>query len=609
MRVSVVVFTLCFFNLSLPAVSSHDAECEQTKRICVIGAGIGAAASSFYIRNRSLSACGGNAHVNITVFESRDYIGGRLKHIEFGPQRAKIEVGGAAWMSSNLYIRQLAAAVGMNASLFRKNRINGRRVDESKDKKGFMNSDQLNDFMKLSKKIGVWQGDAFADVLPIFMQHLPSVVKVANAESKFLQRIAKNYVESQAAQPFTSIPDFIAFGSLEEFTNASISEFFSQISVADTVVDNMLVPLNRAIYNQNSEASAFSVLASMAALLDHEDCPSGNSDLVEALFAAANATVKLSTKVISVEHSGTQFAVTYKAGSSQAKSELFDSVLIAAPLEVTGIQFPQMKLPAGASIDRQFKPWHVTIVEADRLNASQFSMPDNDSTLVPEIILTSAHGSTEKTPWVCIQPVGKHGKNGTDDKDVYMVYSDDDIRERLHGELFEGVRNVYYQYWPYTFGQLKPFSYSANVQPIVLAPGLYNLNAMESLGSAMEISCIGAHNGARLASEFLWPSNQQDKCPQPRWFKGIEVHDMHPFHDMMNDATVHSPEACYEKCCQVEGCRAFMFTTNQSMPARNCSVPNADCCWLKPTVNLSRLTEVCSSCTSGIMGSVHGFTR
>ena len=36
------------------------------------------------------------------------------------------------------------------------------------------------------------------------------------------------------------------------------------------------------------------------------------------------------------------------------------------------------------------------------------------------------------------------------------------------------------------------------LRQVVLAPGLYNANAMESIASAMEISVIGARNAARL---------------------------------------------------------------------------------------------------------------
>ena len=43
-------------------------------------------------------------------------------------------------------------------------------------------------------------------------------------------------------------------------------------------------------------------------------------------------------------------------------------------------------------------------------------------------------------------------------------------------------------------------------QPVVLAPGLFNSNAMESIASAMEISVIGARNVARLLTDSYFRS-------------------------------------------------------------------------------------------------------
>ena len=73
-------------------------------------------------------------------------------------------------------------------------------------------------------------------------------------------------------------------------------------------------------------------------------------------------------------------------------------------------------------------------------------------------------------PYVCVQPLGKHGSGVS--KGVFMVYSDTAIDQRL-AELFVGPEAHHVQHWPYTFGQLPPISIgpnaSAQVQPVVLA--------------------------------------------------------------------------------------------------------------------------------------------
>ena len=76
-------------------------------------------------------------------------------------------------------------------------------------------------------------------------------------------------------------------------------------------------------------------------------------------------------------------------------------------------------------------------------------------------------------------------------------------------ELFINPRvdEMYEQYWEYTFPKLTPnivlSEEKKKFQKIILAPGLFNLNSLESLATAMEISSISAHNGARLVLDYL----------------------------------------------------------------------------------------------------------
>ena len=372
------------------------------KRVAIVGAGIGGAAAAYFLqgmlRNRSL------ASADVTVYERSDRVGGRLKHITFGAQQAKIEVGGAAWMSSNFYVRELAAAM-------RRRGVSKSAAKADDDVAGRPRHVNLN------SKVGVWNGKDFVGIIDVLLSKALSVVKSIGAEKTFLQATANNYKQSEAAAPFTSIRNFIRFGALDQFTNRTIQEYFGELGVNAEVISDGLVPVNRSIYNQNANASAFSMLGSLAALVDHEDWPSGNSDLVQALFAAAKANIKLSTKVHTVTRSasGRGFTVTtessaYRNDKGPLVEEEFDAVLIAAPLEVTGIEFPGIELPPGADLDRGFMPWHVTVVEADRLNVSQFPPSSKGGLVPPQIILTTANGSTTKTPWVCISRWASTGK-------------------------------------------------------------------------------------------------------------------------------------------------------------------------------------------------------
>jgi hypothetical protein len=90
-------------------------------------------------------------------------------------------------------------------------------------------------------------------------------------------------------------------------------------------------------------------------------------------------------------------------------------------------------------------------------------------------------------------------------------------------------------------------------------------------------------------------------CPAIQWIDRTEVHDVSGVVDMMNDNTTRSPQECGALCCATKGCVAFVFKDAQSPAAGNCTQDMSRCCWLKPTLNTSRLNETSSGCTSGIL--------
>ena len=111
------------------------------------------------------------------------------------------------------------------------------------------------------------------------------------------------------------------------------------------------------------------------------------------------------------------------AEGTPSSKQVFDVVVIAAPLEQTKIKFSNIELRGGASLDREFFDWHVTVVEAASVNTSQFEphyAPHLGAPL-PKVLLTTTNSSTNaKTPWVVVQPLGKHVK-GTVPKNVCVA--------------------------------------------------------------------------------------------------------------------------------------------------------------------------------------------
>ena len=181
----------------------------------------------------------------------------------------------------------------------------------------------------------------------------------------------------------------------------------------------------------------------------------------------------------------------------------FDHVVIAAPIERTGIAFDNMTLPDGATRDRGFTDWHVTLVEANDLDMAQFSAPA--APLAPKVgvrrQLHRAHLVDGLHHAHALRLRAAAGDAAAGASGTFMVYSDAALDAATLAKLFVDVKDSMAWYHPYTFAGLEPDD-GAAAQPVVLhEAGLINANAVESIVGD-EISAIGARNAAALIAEL-----------------------------------------------------------------------------------------------------------
>ena len=147
--------------------------------------------------------------MDITVFERRDYIGGRLKHISYGPNKLKIEVGGAAWTDDNVYMTEMANAVGVN--------VTRKKLETKKSHSLFATAS--------GNSIGVWDGSSLIGLEKFYFAHLGEALKVGKSELNFLKRVKRTMnptvrccTVSQLDQVSSKLPLLIAFtGTLSIF--------------------------------------------------------------------------------------------------------------------------------------------------------------------------------------------------------------------------------------------------------------------------------------------------------------------------------------------------------------------------------------------------------
>ncbi|XP_070578231.1 uncharacterized protein [Ptychodera flava] len=397
--------------------------------------------------------------------------GGRIKTIKvFGKV---IEVGAAAWATSNRYLVELVKELQIPVEVAGVNLQNVATVN-----KGSLIS---------------WDGYRSWDLIELLQNNTLSTLKVAIELGAFLTRLELNYLEFDLTdKPFLSIPDFLKTGSLTSYVSASGKDFFKGIR-SDLKFAGM-DPMIRHIYHQQLDSThAFSCLVTLTSAAETAySVKGGNSKLPMALLSASGATAQYQSIVTSLtQNTDKSYSVDYRTETGKTATVHADAVVIAAPLEWTGIEFINFK-PTTRQPIRNWVNWFVTIVAATRVNPRHFGQ--NESWTEPEFILTTSNAST---PWVSIQYLDTAGM-----VNIYKIFSDVNMTTFLD-EIFIGVVQVYDHFWPYTFPVMGPLTKDSQYQSIKLANGLYNINTMESVVSAMEGSVISGRNVAKMVTEYL----------------------------------------------------------------------------------------------------------
>lgn len=425
-------------------------------KVAVVGAGIGGAAFSHYLQRELKKA--GLPPAKITVFERNGYIGGRIQEApsvwKKGPDS---ELGAHYWAGHHVNMEALQQELNVS----------------------------LSDYVEAVVNNILWNGSAFVDTPDLEMD--PKVIE--DAVGSMLQ------ASSPLLPPFKSVAEYIGRADLSKYLSKSTPDFFRGYGVSDKVIDEVFVPALRQVYGtrgvkSNHPYGALDLFGTNA----YYAAGDGNTAIMRAAFASAGAEVTLSTEVFSISivgdgSGGRLFAVeSYASGTTT--TDVFDRVIVAAPLEITDIEYKDIELEPTAKVKYDYeKNQYTWAVKADGLNPAQFGgqqMPCDASACQ---VGTDTDGTTPSTPYYAI---GGY-------KPDFTIFTVNDLPSNL-SSLFSNPTASYGFKWNYTFGYQPPIiDPDRETQPIVLHPaGLYNMGALECISTSMEYSVISALNIARL---------------------------------------------------------------------------------------------------------------
>lgn len=418
------------------------AHAAANKKVCIVGAGIAGSSLAYFLRNAP--------NVDVEVFEARDRVGGRLYAVDF--HNVTVNVGGDAYATSNELMMQLQKELQFPLD---NNNYNG------------------------NNEVWIYDGSKFYAKKKHFISDLEMLAKI----EEFRIALKLNY---KANVTFTSIDEYVA-SHLTNYARVASSSFARRLN--PDFVSTEWIPITRTIYDQPLSLNLFAGLAAVLPNLETSYSAAGGNDrIVKSLLQHAHISrlhlqCRVHNIILQNNNNSNTYVLLNDVGDVLASQ--CSHVVIAAPLEMAQLgKNTSFSLPPS----RSYHHWWVTLVAASALEPTYFGLPKKN--VVADTILTTQNATVN---WTMCSVLDK----APDGAKVYKCFSNADISLELP-RLFHGLLEWRTHYWDQTFPDLAPPSSSSSYQPVLLGPNVYYLNAIESVGVAMEAGVVAGKNVANL---------------------------------------------------------------------------------------------------------------
>ncbi|XP_033995802.1 prenylcysteine oxidase-like isoform X2 [Trematomus bernacchii] len=317
---------------------------------------------------------------------------------------------------------------------------------------------------------------------------------------KFM-RIYKYQAHGYAFSSVEELLDSLGGSGFINMTRRPLSDSLLELGVSQRFIDEVIEPVMRVNYGQNVSIPAFVGAVSLAGAQNNLWAVEGGNKLVcSGLLKMANANLlQAQVNSISPLYSGEapQYQLSFTT-ASETKSELYDIVVLATPLQASvrsGVQF-QGFTPPFDELPGNYHSTVATIVHG-YLNTSFFGFPDPRLFPFASVLTTeSLDVFFNSVASVCPVNISTgFRRKQPQEAGVYKVFSRQPLVKAQLKTLFRSYYSVQVTEW-----QAYPcYGSSQGLPPVELHPNLYYLNGIELAGSAMEMSSVAAKNIALLA--------------------------------------------------------------------------------------------------------------
>ncbi|EEQ30568.1 hypothetical protein McanMca71_000729 [Microsporum canis] len=509
-RFTVVFYLLLLSNFVLsqevqqPLGAETPVASKKPKMVAVIGAGSGGTSAAYYLRTYADYF---SVPINITIFEQSSYVGGRSTTVDvFDDPSLPIELGASIFVEVNRNLMKAAKNFGLT--------IQGAGDTRPKE---------------ATDSLGVWDGSKFVfqqregnyrwwNIVQLLWKYGWAPMRTQDLMKSTIGKFLKLY--RYPLFPWKNLSEAARSSGLIESTWATGAEFLKDNHISETFSREVIQASTRVNYGQNLPLiHGLETMVCMAAQ-GAVSVRGGNWQIFRGMAEASKAVLKLGSKVTSLKNrDNSAYTISYNTKTNTTEEEVFDNVVIAAPLQFSNIELePTLNKPD----EIPYVKLHVTLFSSPhRLSPKYFNLPL--SATVPETVLTTLpkglnlgsrrDGVGPTGFWSIstlrkVQPPAKQ-KADVPDHYVYKIFSPEPLNAMfLSGILgLEGPTN----------GSITDFSKSdiswshekvwhsypvlyprVTFEDIQLAPNLWYTSGIESLISTMETSSLSGMNVAAL---------------------------------------------------------------------------------------------------------------
>ena len=497
--------------------------------ISSIGAGAGGSFAAYQLRKLADEA---NIPLEITVYERESYVGGRSTTVNvFDNPAYPIELGASIFVEVNYNLVNASRDLGLTVTSA--DHIRPRETAES---------------------IGIWDGNQFVFTMKnsyswwnigrLFWRYGLAPLRTQNLVKSVVGRFLRLYEEPLF--PFSSLTEAAIAADLINAT-ASPGDVFLQANGINSLFAREIIQAStRVNYGQNLQLIHGLESAVCMATDGAVSIEGGNWRIFDGALKASEANIKLNTTAtdISRNDDGTVQVSSKVNTAASSEHELFDEVVIAGPLQYSGIS---VSPPLEHTPDEiPYVNLHVTLFASPhRISPKYFGLNDSNAR-APETILTTLPegldlgsspdgvGLTDFWSISTLRTVDHSVAGFEEDKQqhyVYKIFSPERptaefIAQILGleseavgsnttiGDLSTGDISWFHEKLWNPYPLLYP---RVTFEETLLAPGVWYTGGIESFISTMETSALMGRNVATLMFQSWQKQADQTDSDASSW--------------------------------------------------------------------------------------------